>query len=157
MDIPIVSATRRNHAIEHATIAVLFHRRGRTSPVLGRSDAGGFHIHSSFTKDEVASAADEAITRLQSGERHLAVTHLCGTNIAVTGVLAGTAALVAAGRDRRQGWPRAMSAALLATVAAARVGLWLQSHATTDASIGKTRVLGIQEIGPHHLRVRLGS
>lgn len=157
MDIPIVSATRRNHAIEHATIAVLFHRRGRTSPVLGRSNASGFHIHGGFSKGEVTSAVDEALNRLRAGERHLAVTHLCGTNLAVTGVLAGSAALAVAGRDRRQGWPRAMSAALLATVFAGRIGLWLQSHATTDASIGPTRVLRIDQLGKNHVFVRLGS
>jgi len=155
MDLPIISATRRNHAVEHATIAILFHRRGRTSPVLGRSNARGFHIHGGFTKDEVASAAGEALQRLRGGERHLAITHLCGTNLAVTGVLAGTAALVAAGRDRRQGWPRAMSAALVATLFAGRIGLWLQSHATTDATIGDVRVLAVKEVGKNHLWVRL--
>ena len=49
----------------------------------------------------VANAATEALVRLQQGESHLAVHPRCGTNLAVTGILAGTAAFgVTLGRRR---------------------------------------------------------
>jgi hypothetical protein len=159
VDIPVVSAVRRNHAIEHATIAVLFERRRRTVGVLGRSDAGGFTVHGPFSADEVASAADEAVRRLRDGESHLAVTHLCGTNLAVTAILAGSAALFAAGSNRREGWSRALSAALGATLVSGRVGLAVQRYVTTNAAIGRTRVSRVREVGrtrgAHRVRVEL--
>ena len=84
---------------------------------------------------------------------------MCGTNLVVTGTLAGSAALLAAGRSRRDGWPNAVLAAIGATLAAARVGLWLQQHATTDANIGGTTVRSTAELprrrGARHVRVLL--
>jgi hypothetical protein len=161
VEIPGVSAIRRHHAVEHATIAVIFQRRGRLVPVLGRSDFTGFHIHGQFSIEEVEAAADEAIRRMREGERHLAVTHLCGTNIAATGLLVGTAALVFAGRDRKAGWPRAMTMSMLATIAASRAGLLVQRYVTTDADIGDMHITRVAELGrrgdTRHLKVYLSG
>jgi len=140
-----ITRLRRYHAIEHATIAVLLQRRGRQVPVVGRSDFSGFHLVGPFLPEEVSSALDEALQRLGAGERHLAITNLCGANIIATGFLTATAALVAAGRDRRQGWPRAISAAMFATVAAAPLGRLLQRRITTDPSIAGITLAGIRE------------
>ena len=139
-DIPFLSATRRNHAIEHATIAVLFRRRGAVVRVFAHSDPWGFHIHGPFTTEEVESAAAEAIQRLRAGERSLAVTHLCGTNIAVAAVMAGGAALLAAGKSRRQNWSRSLTASMAGIAASGRVGLTVQRYVTTDAEIGDAYV-----------------
>lgn len=144
MTIPLWSATRRNHAIEHATIAVLFLRRGRVLPAVARSDHRGFFIRGPFSVEEVESAAAEAIQRLSAGERHLAVTHLCGTNIAVTGVFAGAAALAAGGQKVRAGWPAALGLAMLAAAFAGRAGLFLQRHVTTDAGIQTATIAGVR-------------
>lgn len=152
---------RRHHAIEHATIAVLFQQRGGMVSVVGRSDLSGFHLYGSFAPQEVEVAVEEAIARLRSGESNLAVTPLCGTNIAVTAVLAGSAALIAAGRKRSEGWPRAMMAAMFATLAAARIGRQVQRYITTDADPRDARLVRIREYRGRrfgrHLKVYLSG
>ncbi len=156
-----VPAIRRHHALEHATIAVLFQRRGRMVSVLGRSDFGGFHLYGPFSPQEVESAAAEALERLRSGESYLAITPLCGTNIAVTGILAGSAALLAAGHNRRGSWSRAITAAVLATLVAGRVGSSVQRYITTDAAMDGVRVRTVEELpsraGSRHVRVSIES
>jgi hypothetical protein len=142
---------RRHHAIEHATIAVLFQRRGRQVSVLGRSDLSGFHLYGSFQPEEVAAALDEAMDRLRTGEHHLAITNHCGTNILATGFLTATAALLASGRNRRDGWSRAVSAATFATLLAAPVGRILQQRITTDPRLGTLR---LERIGEYPMRGR---
>jgi hypothetical protein len=133
--IPGIDRTRKHHAIEHATIAVLLERNRRPFSVLGRSDPGGFHLYSPFGPDEVESALGEAMERLRGGEGHLAVTNNCGTNIVATGVLAGLAAVIGVGRGPDRNWPRAVVAAILGTIAAAPAGRWIQRHLTTDVEI----------------------
>lgn len=146
--IPFLTALRRHHALEHATIAVLHQRRGRLVSVAGLSDPSGFRIFGPFDAAEIELAAREALDRLRAGEAHLAISHFCGTNIATTGAFAGLAAIIAAGRDRRAGWPNAIAAATVATIAAARAGLWLQRYVSTDANVGNLRIAGIQECRP---------
>lgn len=157
----LLARIRRFHAIEHATIAVLFQRRGRQVSVVGRSDFSGFHLIGAFEPDVVAEAVDEALRRLAAGERHLAITNHCGTNILTTGSLTATAALMAAGSDRRRGWSRAMSAAIVATIAAAPLGRFLQRRLTTDPSVEGITVVGIRHrpVGGRrrHFRVMLAA
>jgi hypothetical protein len=143
-EIPFISATRRHHAIEHATVAILFRRRGRVISTWGQSDPWGFLLRGRYDVDEIASAVQEALQRLRAGERHLAVTHLCGTNIATAGALAGAAAIIGAGRGAKKDWSRAMSASLIATAASGRVGIALQEHVTTDAVIGETMLRSVR-------------
>lgn len=161
-EIPLISATRRHHAIEHATVAILFRRRGRVVSTWGQSDPWGFFLRGRYDRDEVASAVQEALQRLRAGERHLAVTHLCGTNIATAGALAGAAAILGAGRGPKKDWSRAFSASLLATAASGRVGIALQEHVTTDANIGgvtlrAVRLLTARPGGTPLLRVTLAT
>lgn len=148
MDLPVLAAIRRHHAVEHATITVLHQRRGRIVAVAGYSDPWGYRLFGPFGPEEVQSAADEAVTRLRAGEWHLAISQFCGTNFAVTGVVAGGVALLAAGRSRRKGWPNAIVAASVATLAAARAGFWLQRHITTDPDIGSIEVREVREGRP---------
>jgi len=162
MAVPLVAATRRNHAIEHATIAVLIERRGRPANVIGQSDPWGFVVRGPFTADEVADAANEAIRRLGAGESHLAVTPLCGTNLVTAAVLAGGAALLATGSSRRENWSRALTASLIAMLGAGRAGAELQRRFTTDARIGPVAVQGVSPRGaddgrPQAVRVRLAA
>lgn len=160
-EIPGLNRVRKHHAVEHATIAVLFQRRGRVVSVLGRSDLSGFHVYGPFAADEVESALAEALKRLRAGEHELAVSNFCGTNLATSAILAGSAALVAHGRGERRSWSRAMSAAILATIAAAPVGRWIQRHLTTDADIGNLRLDHLRDhggTGPgRHVKIYLRS
>jgi len=67
----LVHSVRQNHALEHATVHVL----SRVNPyvqIMGRSTDAGFFIYGAVSTQEVASAATEALARLQQGEYHLA-------------------------------------------------------------------------------------
>lgn len=129
----LVLRIRRSHAIEHATIAVLFEREGRSGGVAALSDPWGFGIVSSFDSDVVGEAAKDALRRLQSGQNGLAITDLCGSNLVLNGALAAVA-VMAAGRGKWRNLPTAISAAALATLAAKPVGRWVQRTLTTDTT-----------------------
>ncbi len=89
MDITrLIRRVRQNHALEHATIEVLL-ERGARPPIGGNAALGGFFIYGRLPTEEVASAASEALQRLHGGERDLAVSPYCGTNLVVGAVLAG--------------------------------------------------------------------
>jgi len=129
----LILRTRRNHALEHATIAVLFEREGQRGGVAALSDPWGFGILSSFDSDVVGEAAAEALHRLRAGQANLAITDLCGSNLIVTGVLAAVTVMVA-GRGKWRNLPTAITAAAFASVAAKPLGRWVQQNLTTDTT-----------------------
>ena len=133
----IVKAIRQNHALEHATIHVL----GQRTPdarVMGRSTPSGFLIVGPVSTQEVLAAATEAVARLQRGETHLAIHPRCGTNLAVTGVLAGTAAFGATlghPRSRLERLPWSLIAATVAALVAQPLAYTVQEHVTTSPDL----------------------
>ncbi|MEE9276857.1 MAG: DUF6391 domain-containing protein [Dehalococcoidia bacterium] len=144
----IVGAVRRNHALEHATVSVLLSRLGPDVRLVGRAANNGFYIYGNVSRRELASAADEALERMQQGEAHLAVSSLCGTNLALGGVLAGLAAILALGNgDRWDRLPTVLSSAMLAVVAAQPLGRLAQKYFTTSPDLADTRIVGLREGG----------
>lgn len=140
-----VKAVRRNHALEHATVAVLLARRGPTR-LAGRASVDGFLIFGDVDTDELHASAIEALGRLKNGQASLAVTPLCGTNIAVAAfAAAATAAAILARRNARFG--NAFVAAMFAVIGAQPLGLLLQQHVTTSADLEPVSVLGATQIG----------
>ena len=91
LDLPFILETRRNHALEHATLHVLAEKY-LTQPMAGHSNPTGFFILGNLPTEDVQSAAAQALTRLRAGESELAIHPGCGTNIATTALLAGTLA-----------------------------------------------------------------
>ncbi|HSR33485.1 MAG TPA: DUF6391 domain-containing protein [Anaerolineae bacterium] len=133
----IAQGVRQNHALEHATIHVLSWRNPYVQ-IVGRSTPRGFVIYGPLELQEVASAASEALARLQRGEDYLAVHPRCGTNLVVTSVLAGTSAFVATlGRPRSKldRLPLALVAATVATIAARPLGQRIQEMVTTTPEV----------------------
>ncbi len=144
----VVNAVRRNHALEHATISILLSRQGPHTRVLGRAAPDGFYIYGDIPTEALREFAQEGLARLQRGESHLAVSPLCGTNLAVAGVLAGLASLFAmGGRTRLEGLPGALMAAMLAVIAAQPLGRLVQKHVTTDSDLSDTEVLAVRRGG----------
>lgn len=142
------------HAIEHATVGVLHQRFGRRAPVVALSDPVGFTLVSPYTAAEVEAAVQEAVSRLQEGEESLAITDLCGSNLAVAGLLGAGAALGAAGRRPVQNFPLAVAAATVAALVAPAAGRWVQRTWTVDPDIGMTApatVRPLLRLGRHHL------
>lgn len=145
MSIRILDAVRRNHALEHATIALLKREVRPEVHISGRSTPWGFYIYGDMPTETVQGCAREALTRLQIGERDLAISELCGTNLAVGGILAGISALLAVGRGRRlERLPQGLLAALGAAILAQPLGRWVQRNVTTEARVGALKIVGIE-------------
>ena len=143
----VVNAVRRNHALEHATVSILLSRHGPHTRVLGRAAPDGFYIYGDIPTESLREFAQEGLARLQRGESHLAVSPLCGTNLAVAGVLAGLASLFAVGgRTRLQGLPSALMAAMLAVIAAQPLGRLVQKHLTTSPELDGMRIVSVERM-----------
>lgn len=144
----LINSVRRNHALEHATIAVMLKRHGQVR-VVGRAAPDGFYIYGNVPTDGLKEWADEALKRLQSGEAHLAVSPLCGTNLAVAGILAGVGSYVAMGArsDRMGGLPGAIIASIAAVIASQPLGRWVQKHYTTSPDLDGISIVSVRGIG----------
>ncbi|HNS52012.1 MAG TPA: DUF6391 domain-containing protein [Anaerolineae bacterium] len=113
----LIRATRQNHALEHATLHLLARRRPGIR-LLGRTSPSGFAVIGKVDSGDLQQAAEEALSRLQRGEAHLAVHPSCGTNAVVTGVLVGGTAFLAGMGKSRAAWDRLPLVILLSTLAA---------------------------------------
>ena len=145
----IVNAVRRNHALEHATISIMLNKQGPMR-VVGRAAPDGFYIYGNVPTERLREFADEALARLQRGEADLAVSPLCGTNIAVAGILAGSAAFAALASRRRislDGLSSAIMAAIVAIVAAQPLGRLVQKHYTTSPDLAGVRIVSVDALG----------
>jgi hypothetical protein len=150
-----LNAVRRNHALEHATIAVMMNKQGPMR-VVGRASPDGFFVWANVTTERLREFATEALGRLQKGEAHLAVSPLCGTNLVVAGVLAGAGSYMAAsmGRRRMDGLTNAVLAALVGVVAAQPIGRLVQKHYTTSPDLEGIEIAGIDRIRGNLHKVR---
>lgn len=139
-------AVRRNHALEHATVAVLLARHGPTR-LAGRASVDGFLILGDVDTDELHACALEALRRLQAGQATLAVSPLCGTNIAVAAFVAAAAATaVLASGPARARFPNAFVAAVLGVIAAQPLGRLVQERVTTSPHLATVSVVGTRTI-----------
>ena len=131
-----INMVRRNHAIEHATVAILL-ERGVSPPMGGYSIPAGFVIWSRASPEEVSDAANHALELLRSGNSELAISPYCGGNLVATALIGGLAAKVFAG-GRRGFWPtvRGTVAALVFAGALGRpTGMFLQRRCTTLSEV----------------------
>jgi hypothetical protein len=144
----IIGSVRRNHALEHATISVLAGKLGRDVRLVGRATQNGFYLYGDMPADRVNESASEALERLRRGENHLAISPMCGTNLAVAGVLAGLSSLLALGnRSRLERAPNVLIASMLAVLAAQPLGRLMQKHVTTSADLSDTELVDIRQGG----------
>jgi hypothetical protein len=148
VNIPWFSRVRRNHGLEHATLHVLA-KRFPGNNMAGHSDAKGFWLLGDIPTEEVESAVTEALERMKTGEKNLAVHPNCGTNFATAGTMAGVAgatAMFGVGPRKRDKIDRLALAATLATLAlmlAQPVGLFIQKYFTTSGDPGSLEVVEI--------------
>ena len=144
----LIGTVRRNHALEHATLAVILRRLGRDIRAVGRATGDGYFLYADVPTDFFEECANEALLRMKSGEGHLAVSPFCGTNIAVAGALTAAGSLAAIGLSRRGNrFPNAMLASMLAIVVAQPLGRMLQKHVTTSADMSDTEIVGTRAGG----------
>ena len=138
--------TRRNHALEHATIHILSRMRPYTN-MAGRSNGRGFVIYGDFSAELILQAVREAIQRMKAGESGLAFHPNCGTNLVTTAFLAAGGTLLASAGHRRHildRLPMALMGALVGVFAAQHLGKTLQESVTTCADIAEVEILDIE-------------
>jgi len=116
--------------------------------MIGRASIDGFYIYGNVPTEAIQEAATEGLARLQSGERELAVSPFCGTNIVVAGMMAGVACFLTLGsKDRRRRLPQAMMAATWAIIAAQPVGRAVQQYLTTSSGLSDVTIKRITRRG----------
>lgn len=155
LDLPFVDLTRRNHALEHATLHVLAQKYPNRM-LAGHSNPTGFFIVGDVPLEAVTDAATEALRRLRAGESQLAIHPGCGTNMATSALLGATlgwfvlrGARSTTGRLLRL--PFAFGFALLGLVLSRPLGPLLQQKVTTDANLRALRVTDVR----HSLKGRI--
>ena len=146
LDLPLILETRRNHALEHATLHILA-RKYHTS-MAGHSNPTGFFLLGDVTAEDISSAATEAMARLLAGESGLAVHPGCGTNLATTALLAGSFAWAPLRGAKSTFWrvwliPIAVVFAAFGYWLSKPLGPWLQKYITTEADLGDMEIVDI--------------
>lgn len=148
LDLPLILETRRNHALEHATLHILA-RKYKSQPMAGHSNPTGFFLLGDVKTEDVNEAATEAMARLNAGESGLAVHDGCGTNLVVGALLPATFAWMPLRRARSTFWrvgliPFALMLALFGYLLSRPLGPWLQKYITTEADLGVMQIVEIR-------------
>jgi len=150
LDMPLILETRRNHALEHATLHILAEKFPR-KPLAGHSNPTGFLVFGDVPTEEVRAAVVVALTRLRAGERHLAIHGGCGTNYAISILAAGLLAwlgLTGANSRRSRLWrlPLVIPLAVLGFFISQPLGPVLQRRVTTQANPGGMQIEDVYPI-----------
>jgi hypothetical protein len=149
---------RRNHALEHATIAVMMEREpGRK--LNGFSTDDGFFVQGVRSISEVESAAREAMRRLQNGEKKLAIHRNCGTTIVAANLLSAIFFLVTLGFFLYLGLGNLslmilgiLGSVVLAFALRIPLSLILQRFVTTNADLTNAEVGWVEPAQPGDLK-----
>lgn len=145
---------RRNHALEHATIAVMMEREPHRR-LNGFSNDEGFFVQGVRSIDEVESASREAIRRLKNGEKRLAIHRNCGTTIVAANLLAAVFFLGALGLGIYLSWNLyllILAGIVLAFALRVPLSLLLQRFVTTDSNLTNAEVGWVEPARPQDLR-----
>ena len=159
LDLPLILETRRNHALEHATLHIL--ARTYKTAMAGHSNPTGFFLLGDVSTTDIQLAADEALTRLRAGESGLAVHEGCGTNLAATALLPAAFAWVPLRGAKSTRWrllliPFALTLAVFGYLLSKPLGPWLQKYITTEADMSNMQIADIRFIrkGIHRVITR---
>ncbi len=137
-------AVKQNHALEHATI-VLLSRHFPEVRLAGISFAAGFFVFGEVPTEAILPAASEALNLLRTTSPELAIHERCGTNLAVTSILTGAAAMAVA-RLRRpyNSLNNVIMATTVALILARPLGLTVQRYVTTQTPNSSMLISGVR-------------
>jgi hypothetical protein len=139
-------AVRQNHALEHATIALLSSRYPE-SRLSGISFAQGFFIFGEIPTEAIRPTAEQALARLRGTEPELAIHERCGTNLAVTSMLTGFSAMtVARLRKPYNTFSNVLLASTAALVLSRPLGLLVQRFVTTRTPGKQMRIASVRQM-----------
>lgn len=146
--VDVTTNIRQNHALEHATIAVLLERLTVKVRMAGHAGLNGFYIYGDIETKTLEDAAHEGLKRLKSGEKDIAVSPMCGTNLAVAGLAAGIASVVfSRGHTGISKYSRILAASAVAAVVARPLGPLAQKYITTSTKIDNVRIAKVMKNG----------
>jgi hypothetical protein len=146
LDLPFILETRRNHALEHATLHML--ARSHNGRMAGHSNPTGFFLFGDFSTPDIWAAVTEALERLRGGESGLAIHAGCGTNMATTLLLSATLAWSVL-RGARSTLtkillvPVAVVLAVVGVIISRPLGTLLQQRVTTNAQMGQMQIIDV--------------
>ncbi len=145
----VIERIRQNHGLEHATVTVLLQKLGMSVRLAGRSTPSGFYLYGNLPTEVVEESAHEALARLKAGEVDLAVSPLCGTNIAVGGLMASAGSFLALGArgNRRERFPRAVLLATTSMIASQPIGRVVQKYVTTSPDQEGVEIVSVTRSG----------
>jgi hypothetical protein len=160
LELPLVYETRRNHALEHATLNILA-QKYPDRHLAGHSNPTGFFILGQVPTEDIKTACAQALSRLKAGEHNLAIHPGCGTNYVTSGLLAGSLAWLSMGgakswRSRLWRLPFVIVLSVFAFMLGQPLGSLLQARITTEAVPGDleiAQVLPVQHGGLNVHRV----
>jgi len=157
LDFPPFLATRRNHALEHASLLILA-RKYKDQNMAGHSNPTGFFLFGDMSLEDIRNAINEAMTRLRAGESGLAIHPGCGTNLAASTLVPAAFAWAPFQGARSLRWrllliPVALMFAIFGYLLSKPLGPWLQRNVTTEADLGDMRVIDIVTVRPGVYRV----
>lgn len=146
LDLPFILETRRNHALEHATLHML--ARTHKTSMAGHSNPSGFFIFGELRTQDIRAALNEAYSRLRAGESGLAVHPGCGTNLVASAFLPATMAWMPISGVRSNRWrllllPIALVFGVLGFFLSKPLGTWLQRNVTTEANLGNMQIIDV--------------
>jgi hypothetical protein len=146
LDLPFILETRRNHALEHATLHML--ARTHKGSMAGHSNPTGFFLLGDFSTPDVWASTTEALERLREGESGLAIHAGCGTNMATTVLLSATLgwSVLRGAKSTLTKFlllPIAVVLAVVGVLLARPLGPWLQKYVTTEANMGALQIIDI--------------
>ena len=146
LDLPYILETRRNHALEHATLHML--ARAHKINMAGHSNPTGFFIFGELRTGDVRAALEEAYSRLRAGEKGLAIHPGCGTNLVASAFLPGTLAWLPfqsarTTRGRLLLLPIALVFAVFGFFLSKPLGTWMQRNITTEADLGNLQIADV--------------
>ncbi len=158
----LIDRTRRNHALEHASINVLSENHKGFS-AQGNSSPGGFNLNifGDISDENVYDAVEDAFRRLKAGESRLGLHPTCGTVLLTTAALAAVTAQASFAlelkRQRRSklgltgvlaALPLATLAVMISLIAAKPLGMAIQKSYTVDTDLRELRIKSIQPAAP---------
>jgi len=159
LDLPFILETRRNHALEHATLHVL--GREHHIHMAGHSNPTGFFLLGDLSTQDVWFAATEALERLRGGESGLAIHPGCGTNLATNALFGASLSWFVMRGAKSTALkilliPVAAVFGVIGVLIARPLGPKLQQYVTTEADMGNMRIVDIIPIrkGAHRIVTR---
>ena len=140
-----ISMVRRNHGLEHATLNLLAAEFPHVS-FAGHSDDKGFWIIGEVSTDKLLEMVQQALKRMNAGEKKLAVHANCGTNYVTAGVIAGSFAWLATlgtannFKKKLDRWPLLVMIVTGSLIAAQPLGQKVQAKVSTSGEPGNLKV-----------------